>query len=74
MFAESPMVEVRRHVGSEDGNEVLIKEILALKRRVGKKEFAKVVRVPFPLQGRLDEWIRAIDPEDTTLKDCAVRT
>lgn len=69
------MVEVRRHADPKDGNgisNVLIEEMRAMRRKFGK-DFVRVVRVPFPLQGRLDEWIRAIDPEDTTLKECAVR-
>lgn len=70
MFAESPMVEVRRHANprsDETGiSNVLFEEVRAMQKRVGKS-IESFARIPFPLQGRLDEWIRATDPEDTTV-------
>jgi len=65
MFADSPMIEVRRHADpSVDVTGVskdLLNQMVGLVRETGKAS-----AVPFPLQGRLDEWIRVTDPQDTT--------
>lgn len=64
MFAESPAVEVRRHADPRHSRE-LLNQIFESSKRNHVDMVAGGI-VPFPLQGRLDDWIRETDPFDTT--------
>lgn len=69
MFAESPMIEIRKHANPslDRKSDALWHEIIyVLEHSMAPGHVYAGAKVPFPLQGRLDEWIRAKDPKDST--------